>query len=89
MIQDKLKGSAPTPPSSHRITLNLNPDEDLNKLDDDKLKERKAAMDIDFERNRIKPGDEDFMYDKEIEFPDTGKIESGWDEDDDYSDPDF
>ena len=28
------------------------------------------------------------VYDKEVDF-DAGKIESGWDEDDDYSDPDF
>uniref|UniRef100_A0A6P8IKQ6 Centrosomal protein of 19 kDa n=1 Tax=Actinia tenebrosa TaxID=6105 RepID=A0A6P8IKQ6_ACTTE len=89
MIQDKLKGIEPIPPSSYHINVKLNPDEDMNKLDDERLRQRKAAMDIDFEKNRIKPGDDDFMYDKEIEFPDTGKVESGWDEEDDYSDPDF
>ena len=73
-------------------TLNLllknNEEEDLNKLDDYELDKRKADMDKEFEKNRVRPGDEDFVYDKEVDF-DAGKIESGWDEDDDYSDPDF
>jgi hypothetical protein len=83
MIQDKIKGVEPTPPSA------LNPNEDMNKLDDQELNERKAAMDIDFEKHRVKPGDADFEYNKEIEFADTGNIESAWDEGDDYSDPEF
>lgn len=65
-----------------------NEEEDFNKLDDYELDQRKADMDEDFEKNRIRPEDEDFVYDKEVEF-NEGKIESGWDEDDDYSDPDF
>ena len=62
--------------------------EDFNKLDDFELDKKKAEMDKDFERNRIKPGDKDFIYDKEVDFQ-HAKIESGWDDDDDYSDPDF
>ena len=45
-------------------------------------------MDEDFEKNRLRPGDADYVYDKEVEF-NEGKIESGWDDEDDYSDPDF
>ena len=67
---------------------NKDQEEDLNKLDDYELDKRKADMDQDFEKNRIKPGDEDFVYDKEVDF-NEGKMESGWDEDDEYSDPDF
>ena len=67
---------------------NSSGEEDLNKLDDYELDKRKAAMDEDFEKNRLRPGDADYVYDKEVEF-NGGKIESGWDDEDDYSDPDF
>lgn len=67
---------------------NSSAEEDLNKLDDYELDKRKAAMDEDFEKNRLRPGDADYVYDKEVEF-NEGKIESGWDDEDDYSDPDF
>jgi len=90
MIQNKMKGmesnqiknisSGPRPNSSE--------EEDLNKLDNYELDKRKAAMDEDFEKNRLRPGDADYVYDKEVEF-NEGKIESGWDDEDDYSDPDF
>lgn len=90
MIQNEMKGmesnqiknisSGPRPNSSG--------EEDLNKLDDYELDKRKAAMDEDFEKNRLRPGDADYVYDKEVEF-NEGKIESGWDDEDDYSDPDF
>lgn len=79
--QIKNMSSGPRPNSSGE-------DLDLNKLDDYELDKRKAAMDEDFEKNRIRPGDEDYVYDKEVEF-NEGKIESGWDDEDDYSDPDF
>lgn len=90
MIQNKMKG---LDPMQARDTSTLpgnsaRSHEDLNKLDDHELNRRKADMDKEFEKNRIRPGDEEFVYDKEVEF-NEGKIESGWDEDDDYSDPDF
>ena len=71
-----------------KLSANGNQDEDLNKLDDYELDKRKAAMDQDFEKNRLKPGDDGFLYDKEVDF-NEGKIESGWDDEDEYSDPDF
>lgn len=92
-IQEKKKGNSPSSPSGissgYQPSFNVNHDEDLNKLDDQELNMRKAAMDIDFEKHRLKPGDKGFEYDKEVDFDDAGKIESGWDEEDDYSDPDF
>lgn len=78
--QIKNISSGPRPNSSE--------EEDLNKLDNYELDKRKAAMDEDFEKNRLRPGDADYVYDKEVEF-NEGKIESGWDDEDDYSDPDF
>lgn len=72
----------------HSSPRSNNKDEDLNKLDDYELDKRKADMDKDFEKNRVKPNDEDFVYDKEVDF-NVGKMESGWDEEDEYSDPDF
>ena len=62
--------------------------EDLNKLSDTELNQKKAEMDHVFEKHRVKPGDEGFQYDVEVDF-ENGKNVSGWDSDDDYSDPDF
>ena len=84
MIQDKMKGFDPRPPANQQLDL----DEDMNKLDDMELNKRKALMNEEFEANRVKPGDQEFLYDKEVEF-DAGKMESGWDDDEDYSDPEF
>lgn len=93
MIQNKMNGKDPIQLKDSALRLKSSPnnsdqEEDLNKLDDYELDKRKADMDKDFEKNRIKPGDEDFVYDKEVEF-NEGKIESGWDDDDEYSDPEF
>lgn len=93
MIQDKMNGNDPIQLKDSTLQLKSSPnnsdqEEDLNKLDDYELDKRKAEMDKDFEKNRIKPGDEDFVYDKEVEF-NEGKMESGWDDDDEYSDPEF
>lgn len=56
----------------------MHKEEDLNKVTEDELEERKAEMDILFEANRIKPGDKGYEYDREVEFG-GAKIESGWD----------
>lgn len=62
--------------------FNVSPDEDLNKLGDDEIKRKKQIMDETFNKNRIKPGDPDFVYDKRIDFEKDvkEKVESGWDE---------
>ena len=77
-----------TLPFLNPSTKNTDHNEDLNKLDDYELDKRKADMDKDFEKNRLRPGDDGFVYDKEVDFT-TGKMESGWDDEDEYSDPDF
>ncbi|KAM6326206.1 centrosomal protein of 19 kDa [Podargus strigoides] len=58
----------------------IDPEEDLNKLDDKELEKRKRIMDELFEKNRKKKDDPDFVYDVEVEFPQDEPLEScGWD----------
>jgi hypothetical protein len=40
--------------------------EDMNKLTDEQLERRKELMDINFEKNRVKFGDPDYVYDKQV-----------------------
>ena len=61
-------------------------DEDLNKATDEYLEKKKEEMDVLFESNRLKPGDEGYVYDKEVDFDVGPKMESGWDSDDTMSD---
>ena len=73
--------------------INLKED-NLNKLDDEKLNEVKKQMNSSFEHNQVKPGDSNWKYDIEVDFGsdlnDVGKIESaGWDDEDDDSDMEF
>ncbi len=62
--------------------------DDLNKVSEDQLLKKKAEMDILFEANRIKPGDDGYSYNKELDF-NGAKIESGWDNDSSQSSMDF
>ncbi|XP_014429965.2 centrosomal protein of 19 kDa [Pelodiscus sinensis] len=58
----------------------IDPEEDLNKLDDKELAKRKSIMDELFEKNRKKKDDPDFTYNVEVEFPRDEQLEScGWD----------
>ncbi|XP_044147837.1 centrosomal protein of 19 kDa [Bufo gargarizans] len=60
----------------------IDPDEDLNKLDDKELAKRKNIMDELFEKNRKKKDDPDFEYNVEVDFPQEGVVETcGWDDD--------
>lgn len=63
------------------IALPSNSDEenDLNKVSDEVLKQKKKEMDQQFEQNQLKPGDEGYKYDKEIDFDDNDKVSCGWD----------
>lgn len=59
----------------------IDPEEDLNKLDDKELAKKKSIMDEVFEKNRKKKDDPDFEYNVEVEFSQDGVVESfGWDE---------
>jgi CEP19-like protein len=63
---------------------NVNPEEDLNKLDNEELDKKKAIMDIAFNKGRIRPGDSQFEYDKRVDF--VSDKPSDWDGDDGNSD---
>ncbi|ELT92780.1 hypothetical protein CAPTEDRAFT_140184 [Capitella teleta] len=84
IIKDKLHGL----PMDDILKKNkdidkIDPEEDLNLVDEGILKHKKAVMDQTFERNRKKPGDVDFIYDVEKDF-EGGAIEScDWDSDND------
>ncbi|NWR42462.1 CEP19 protein, partial [Regulus satrapa] len=58
----------------------IDPEEDMNKLDDKELAKRKSIMDELFEKNRKKKEDPDFVYDVEVDFPRDEQLEScAWD----------
>ncbi|XP_066477098.1 centrosomal protein of 19 kDa [Tiliqua scincoides] len=58
----------------------IDPEEDMNKLDDKELAKRKQIMDGLFEKNRKKKDDPDFVYNIEVQFPQDEDLEScGWD----------
>lgn len=61
----------------------LDPDEDLNKLDDEELSRKKGQMDKLFEKNRTRKDDPDFVYDVEVDFAKTSQERCSWDDDSD------
>ena len=66
----------------------IDPNEDLNKVDPEILKRKKAVMEETFQKHQKKVGDPDFKYDVEVDFEQSGVIEScEWDSD--GSDPEF
>lgn len=72
-------------PKTSDVNLEL---EDLNKLGDEELNQIKKEMNYSFEENRVKPGDDNWKYDIEVDFEENvnqvGNIESaGWDDDSD------
>ena len=57
-------------------------------------------MELDFQKNNLKPGDAGFVYDKRVDFKVKEKVDDGWDEEeeggedegddvDEYFDDDF
>lgn len=76
----------PKPAVSHDLLSVTNSHEDLNKASDEYLARRKEEMNQLFEANCIKPEDKDYVYDKEVDFDNEPRMESGWDSDDSMSD---
>ncbi|XP_054645618.1 centrosomal protein of 19 kDa [Dunckerocampus dactyliophorus] len=64
-------------------SLQVDPDEDMNKLGDEELARKKSQMDEVFEKNRTHREDPDFVYDLEVDFSKTAKEKCSWDEDSD------
>ncbi|XP_013779953.1 centrosomal protein of 19 kDa-like [Limulus polyphemus] len=85
IIQENMKGNVlDLSLNVVETEFSVNPEEDLNKLDDESLKRKKEIMDQTFEMNRKKPGDTDYQYDIQVDFDqDPGPVEtSEWDLDD-------
>ncbi|XP_034989351.1 centrosomal protein of 19 kDa [Zootoca vivipara] len=61
----------------------IDPEEDLNKLDDKELAKRKEIMDALFEKNRKKKDDPDFVYNVEVKFPQEELEACEWDDESD------
>lgn len=87
IIRDKLNGMSLTASLAKNDELDkIDPEENLNVVDEEVLKRKKSVMDATFEKNRVKPNDPNFKYDVEVDFEVENPIESGWDS---GSDPDF
>lgn len=83
ILQENMKGcSLEECLAKVNAEFTVNPDEDLNKLDDERLQIKKDVMNLSFEKSCKKPGDPDFQYDVEEDFDVEAAIEtSGWDSD--------
>ena len=53
---------------------------DLCKMDDATVSAYKAAESVKFEQNRLRPGDDGYVYDKQVEF-EAPTEDCGWDSD--------
>ncbi|KAL3847987.1 hypothetical protein ACJMK2_018874 [Sinanodonta woodiana] len=83
IIRDKLDGMSLEASLARNDRMDqIDPEEDLNKVDEETLKRKKAVMDAEFEKHRIKPGDPGFQYDISVDFEQNGEVEAaGWDSD--------
>uniref|UniRef100_A0A3Q3F4I4 Centrosomal protein of 19 kDa n=1 Tax=Labrus bergylta TaxID=56723 RepID=A0A3Q3F4I4_9LABR len=80
VLRDHMKGFS----LEHSLaSFHLDPEEDLNKLDDRELTRRKEQMDELFEKNRRHKDDPDFVYDLEMDFTKTSQEKCSWDEESD------
>ena len=52
---------------------------DLNKVSDEILNQKKKEMDKEFEQNQLKPSDDGYEYDREVDFDADDKVSCGWD----------
>ncbi|XP_078694620.1 centrosomal protein of 19 kDa-like [Branchiostoma floridae x Branchiostoma belcheri] len=88
LLQDNLRGmSLDESLNEIRKEYSIDPNEDLNKVDEETLRKKKTAMEDSFEKNRKKPGDPDFEYEVERDFQPVETCE--WDSADSGSDADF
>lgn len=60
-------------------SFQVDPEEDLNKLNDDQLARKKGHMDKLFEQNRRHKDDPNFVYDIEVEFSPSDQGKCSWD----------
>ncbi|CAD5122698.1 unnamed protein product [Dimorphilus gyrociliatus] len=81
VLQDRMNGLSLKSSLEKRGSMDrLDPDEDLNQVDQETLTLKKKIMEKTFEENSRKPGDPDYNYDVEVDFDE--QIEpSPWDSD--------
>lgn len=80
ILRDHLQGFS----LDHSLaSFRLDPEEDLNKLEDDELARKKGQMDTLFEKNRKHKNDPDFVYDVEVDFTKTKQDKCSWDDESD------
>lgn len=78
IIKDKLSGMSLEESLARNDEIDkLDPEEDLNKLDDETLRRKKSIMEDTFEKNLKKPGDPGFEYDVQMDFDEVEACE--WD----------
>ena len=54
--------------------------EDLNRVSEAELVRAKRLMDEDFTKTLKRPGDEGYVYDKEVDFDEPGDSDGSWDD---------
>ena len=63
------------------VDISAGEDGDLNKVSEEELKAAKAAMELDFERHALRPGDANYVHDKRVMPPSEEELESNaWDD---------
>ncbi|XP_064576750.1 centrosomal protein of 19 kDa [Zonotrichia leucophrys gambelii] len=81
LLRDHLEGQSLSDSlGRYHHEYTIDPEEDMNKLDDKELAQRKSIMDELFEKNRKRRDDPDFVYNVEVDFPQHEHMEScAWD----------
>ncbi|XP_060940526.1 centrosomal protein of 19 kDa-like [Limanda limanda] len=80
ILQDHMQGYS----LQHSLaSFHLDPDQDLNKLDDEELARKKGQMDELFEKNQKRKDDADFVYDLEVDFSKSTREKCSWDDESD------
>ncbi|XP_028967416.1 uncharacterized protein LOC114828248 [Galendromus occidentalis] len=83
IVQETVRGSSVKDAIAFATKkYSLDPEEDLNVLDDKALEVKKELMSSSFQKNSVKPGDPNFKYDVEVDF-NTFETSAGWDSDSD------
>ncbi|XP_052784847.1 centrosomal protein of 19 kDa-like [Mya arenaria] len=80
IIRDKLNGMSLEASLARNDDLDkIDPEQNLNAVDEETLQRKKVVMDQTFVKHQLKPGDPGFEYDVQVEFDEEQVIESGWD----------
>jgi centrosomal protein CEP19 len=58
--------SAPSSPQGKAVVGGGPSEVDLNRVSEEELRAHKSSMEQDFQKNRLRPGDEGFEYDVQV-----------------------